>query len=1336
MKMLKHLGILCLSSILILSSCGKKDDNPDNPNPEPPTPNPTPQTEVLKEQQVIVELPKEVDKKVAQELVVSNAYGEFKLIELPTQNKPSPSSRGEEVGRLKMSSRVKFASLGLLLNNVIDKQGNILMCSISDPHSLREIAINAEQTAIALLMLRPELITSDREEYQKVVEILLTLPEFDEYKSQIALELTESIKFHRVPDYQKLKGDNAVLRALLSKTMATPSQSTESQVEITRNSMNKKDGVFNFTITNNLKRVLHIYPKKVYMQDNGLVPRKEEYLSRNVMNIEVPQFSAITPTKANYWKIVYGSLVKGDKSSIFKTTSAPITVDIGDADKLKLEIYGIGKFDKPFAQYTDEQKARIIFVFMHGAYNDFVKPGIDLAFGIENVANASGVDDIAYDFRFGSKKHPEALLLNTAYSAYSNMISNLTLSLLSDTQLMGELAKDFDNKEYLAMTYRMGKFIVSEFYDELQKEIFSESDPSKKAKYLNSLYDIFKKAVGVNKTSDDFRKGLKSFSNQLTHVAKVNFAGKVIKMSELAVDVAGAIYAYFNSDVISTIIEDRADAPYFTLISPQENLQIKEKGAITFKWDFFQGNFRALGDHMKIDLVIECLKRDGTYATETISDLPYNTREKKVDLDKYPAFKGLYIFRWKLIARHRLNSDMNVTSPYANFRTNEIPPLKLSTQEVTVKKDENVEVKITSGTGSYTLTNSNPYIATASLAKANTITIFGKGKGSAVIVVTDNESGEKKNIAVNVQASASEILEGVVIENGVLKKWPKDKIPSDGKVTIPSNVTEIGEKVFNGYDNLVSVVIPNTVTTIGRQAFYNCYYLKSITLSENLTSIGEEAFAYSKALTDIFIPKSVTNIEKAAFSNSNIKNIIIREGVKNIGAGAFASCSNLRIVQIAGSVETFGDNVFSYCENLTNVTIAKGVKSIGNGMFSSCYNLLNVEMPDTITEIGDQAFNACKRLAGIIIPNSVKKIGVLAFQYCGNLNSIKIPNSVTRIGKQAFEYSGIERVEFGNSLQEIETAAFRNCSKLVAVNIPNTVKIIESNTFENCPKLTNVVLSNSLLSISDNVFRGCTNLSSIKIPNSVTRIGVQAFENSGVESVEFGNSLQKIGEAAFRNCSGLVAVTIPNTVKEIESNAFYYCNNLKTVQIAGSVETIGEQAFAYCTALATVTLNNGIKTMGNRIFDNCSSLAKIVVPDSVRNMGIGVFQNCSALESAKLSEKVTRIPSSTFANCYSLKNVEFSNSLTFVDYYAFQNCKSLTTITFPKTISGIYDHNYSYATFGGCTNLKTVNVRATAPFNIIPVLKNTNATVYVPEVSLEAYQNSNSSYKDRIKALK
>ena len=131
-------------------------------------------------------------------------------------------------------------------------------------------------------------------------------------------------------------------------------------------------------------------------------------------------------------------------------------------------------------------------------------------------------------------------------------------------------------------------------------------------------------------------------------------------------------------------------------------------------------------------------------------------------------------------------------------------------------------------------------------------------------------------------------------------------------------------------------------------------------------------------------------------------------------------------------------------------------------------------------------------------------------------------------------------------------------------------------------------------------------------------------------------------------------------------------------------------------------------------------------------MGISVFQNCSALESAKLSENVTAIEKYTFYNCYSLKNVAFSSSLTSVGDQAFENCKSLTTITFPKTISNI---SYHYS-FSGCTNLKTVNIKATAPFSLRGILYFTNATVYVPEVSLEAYQNSNSSYKDRIKALK
>ena len=259
----------------------------------------------------------------------------------------------------------------------------------------------------------------------------------------------------------------------------------------------------------------------------------------------------------------------------------------------------------------------------------------------------------------------------------------------------------------------------------------------------------------------------------------------------------------------------------------------------------------------------------------------------------------------------------------------------------------------------------------------------------------------------------------------------------------------------------------------------------------------------------------------------------------------------------------------------------------------------------------------------------------------------------------------------------------------------------------------------------------------VVIPNNVTEIGERAFEGcSELSVVEITNSVSKISAAAFLNCKALKSVTIPSSVETIEINAFNGCSALTSVTIANGLRNIRNNAFANCSSLTNILLPDSVRNIGHSVFANCSSLTKIVIPDSVRNMGEGVFQNCSVLETAKLSENITVIPSSTFVNCYSLKSVAFSSSLTSVSYYAFENCKSLTTITFPKTINRIYSYSYAQTPFLRCTNLKTVNIKATIPIDVYPIMNYTNATVYVPEVSLETYQNNNSSYKDRIKALK
>ena len=986
MKIFKQLGILCLS-IAILVGCSKKDEGEDNPTPTPP--NPEPKEEVVKKQSITIELPKEVDKKILDELIVSNAYGNFKLTEKPEESNPNPTGRGAINGNVFYGGTFQYTSPGLIINNVLNQQGDLMMCCVTDPtERTGNLIIDAEQTAIALLMLRPELITSNKAEFQQAVKIIRSLPEFGDYRAQVAAEMLVSMNARKCPNYSELNGYNRVLVALLKKVRANISNSNESQVEFTKGSMKKKDGTFNFTVTNHMKRVIHIYPKKMKLQDNGLISSEEYINEGGFSKVEV-----LKPQGTNYWKVVYGSL-QGETGSIFKATTDPINVDIGNADKLKLEIYGVGQLEKPFDEYSQDEKKRILIAFLHGGYSDFIKPIIDLALGLEDLGNASGVDNFKYDFRYGSKKHPLRQLLTT-----------LAEDFMKNPEELKKFLKSIHDREFLIASGQLSYFMV--------QQLLNNPDPEKQNQYMSNIYELTKMYAGVTRTEDIYRSTLKNYYNQSSHILKANFVTKVIKISELAVDVAGAIYAYFNTNAVSQLIEDRADAPYFTLISPKEGEAFNDTKTITFKWDFFRGNFNALGDRMKIDLVIECLQRDGSYIIETIPDLPYDTREKTVDLNTIASFKGLYIFRWKVIARHRLNSNMKVVSPYGNFRTKELDPLTLSTDVVTLKKGENVQVNITSGTGSYTLATSNAYIATASLVKMNTITVSGKGKGTAVIVVTDNESGEKKSITAIVQASASDIPEGVVIENGVLKKWPCDKIPDDGKVVIPNTVTEIGER---------------------------------------------------------------------------------------------------------------------------------------------------------------------------------------AFEWCSELSAIEIPNSVN-----------------------------------------------------------------------------------------------------------------KIGDAAFRNCKALKSITIPS-----------------------NVGTIGVEAFNGCSALTSVTIANGVRNIQSYAFANCSSLTKIVVPDSVRNMGYYVFYSCSALESAKLSENVATIPGYTFANCYSLKSVAFSSSLTSVEGHAFENCKSLTTITFPKTIS----HIGSYYSFSGCTNLKTVNIKATIPFDLYDILYYSNATVYVPEVSLEAYQNNNSSYKDRIKALK
>ena len=62
-----------------------------------------------------------------------------------------------------------------------------------------------------------------------------------------------------------------------------------------------------------------------------------------------------------------------------------------------------------------------------------------------------------------------------------------------------------------------------------------------------------------------------------------------------------------------------------------------------------------------------------------------------------------------------------------------------------------------------------------------------------------------------------------------------------------------------------------------------------------------------------------------------------------------------------------------------NVIVKDGVTEIGSEAFSCCSGLTSITLPDSVTEIGYRAFEDCDGLTSITLPESVTEIGKFAF---------------------------------------------------------------------------------------------------------------------------------------------------------------------------------------------------------------------------------------------------------------------------------------------------------------------------------------------------------------------
>ena len=96
------------------------------------------------------------------------------------------------------------------------------------------------------------------------------------------------------------------------------------------------------------------------------------------------------------------------------------------------------------------------------------------------------------------------------------------------------------------------------------------------------------------------------------------------------------------------------------------------------------------------------------------------------------------------------------------------------------------------------------------------------------------------------------------------------------------------------------------------------------------------------------------------------------------------------------------------------------------------------------------------------------------------------------------------------SLVEIESSAFRGCSKLESISLPEGLESIGSDAFFACP-ISSVIIPSTVKNIGGGAFND-TKLEYIKVPASVVSVGTYAFESTTMRYVFWDSSMDIISD--------------------------------------------------------------------------------------------------------------------------------------------------------------------------------------------------------------------------------
>ena len=219
---------------------------------------------------------------------------------------------------------------------------------------------------------------------------------------------------------------------------------------------------------------------------------------------------------------------------------------------------------------------------------------------------------------------------------------------------------------------------------------------------------------------------------------------------------------------------------------------------------------------------------------------------------------------------------------------------------------------------------------------------------------------------------------------------------------------------------------------------------------------------------------------------NDIKNIVVNEGVTNVGANALSYFPNLTSVSLSSTVTSLSRGALAGNTALTEITIPKNVSSVHEEAFFGCSGLTQFKV--------DSANQSFKVIDGVLFSKDGTKLCL--YPVNKSAESYTVPSGTKTIERSAFRNNThLKTLVISEGVEGIKYTAFAQASALTTVKFSSTVTIIDSFAFADCLNLTSVTFEEGLEKIYTGAFDNDTKLANAVLPSSVKTISEYAFED-------------------------------------------------------------------------------------------------------------------------------------------------------------------------------------------------------------------------------------------------